>query len=97
MNYRRAPTDVYDDPEAMQRWAALAVEAGGGGAAKKRSTKAPEAQLIGRRARRRPQMRRDLRALLDRAQEARLDPLARRLLIGIAQRQDQLRPTISGR
>jgi len=28
MNYRRAPTDVYDDPEAMQRWAALGVEAG---------------------------------------------------------------------
>ena len=28
MNYRRGPTDVYDDAEAMQRWAALAVEAG---------------------------------------------------------------------
>ena len=28
MNYRRAPTDVYDDAEAMQRWARLAVEAG---------------------------------------------------------------------
>ena len=28
MNYRRAPSDVYDDAEAMQRWAALAVEAG---------------------------------------------------------------------
>ena len=28
MNYRRAPLDVYDDPDAMQRWAALAVEAG---------------------------------------------------------------------
>jgi DNA transformation protein len=36
MNYRRAPQDVYDDPEAMQRWAALAVEAGLRGAAKKR-------------------------------------------------------------
>jgi DNA transformation protein len=36
MNYRRAPQDVYDDPEAMQRWAALAVEAGVRGAAKKR-------------------------------------------------------------
>ena len=24
MNYRRAPADVYDDAEAMQRWAALA-------------------------------------------------------------------------
>lgn len=28
MNYRRAPTDVYDDPEAMQKWAGLAAEAG---------------------------------------------------------------------
>ncbi|WP_066658822.1 MULTISPECIES: TfoX/Sxy family protein [unclassified Sphingomonas] len=27
MNYRRAPDDVYDDAEAMQRWAALALEA----------------------------------------------------------------------
>lgn len=36
MNYRRAPTDVYDDAEAMQRWAALAVEAGARGAAKKK-------------------------------------------------------------
>lgn len=36
MNYRRAPQDVYDDPEAMLRWAALAVEAGMRGAAKKR-------------------------------------------------------------
>jgi DNA transformation protein len=39
MNYRRAPQDVYDDPEAMQRWAALAVEAGTRGAAKKRPRK----------------------------------------------------------
>jgi DNA transformation protein len=36
MNYRRAPTDVYDDREAMQRWARLAVEAGLRGAAKKK-------------------------------------------------------------
>jgi DNA transformation protein len=36
MNYRRAPSDVHDDPEAVQRWAALAVEAGLRGAAKKR-------------------------------------------------------------
>ena len=28
MNYRRAPSDVYDDAEVMQRWAALAREAG---------------------------------------------------------------------
>jgi DNA transformation protein len=36
MNYRRAPSDVYDDPEALQRWARLAVEAGLRGAAKRR-------------------------------------------------------------
>ena len=36
MNYRRAPTDVYDDAEALQRWAALAVEAGRRSVAKKR-------------------------------------------------------------
>jgi DNA transformation protein len=36
MNYRRAPQDVYDDPDAMRRWASLAVEAGLRGAAKKR-------------------------------------------------------------
>ncbi|HEX8309089.1 MAG TPA: TfoX/Sxy family protein [Allosphingosinicella sp.] len=36
MNYRRAPQDVYDDPDAMRRWAALAVEAGARGSAKKR-------------------------------------------------------------
>ncbi len=36
MNYRRGPTDVYDDPEAMQRWARLAVEAGLRAAAKKK-------------------------------------------------------------
>ena len=36
MNYRRAPADVYDDAEAMQRWARLAVEAGRRSAAKKK-------------------------------------------------------------
>ena len=36
MNYRRAPLDVYDDPEAMRRWAAPAVEAGLRSAAKKK-------------------------------------------------------------
>ena len=36
MNYRRAPIDVYDDPEAMQRCAALALEAGLRSAAKKK-------------------------------------------------------------
>jgi DNA transformation protein len=40
MNYRRAPLDVYDDPDAMRRWAALAVEAGMRSAAKKRPRKA---------------------------------------------------------
>lgn len=38
LNYRRAPAEVYDDTEAMQRWAALAVEAGRRGGAKKRKT-----------------------------------------------------------
>ena len=36
MNYRRAPLDVYDDPDAMRHWAQLAVEAGMRGASKKR-------------------------------------------------------------
>jgi DNA transformation protein len=43
MNYRRAPADVYDDPEAMRHWAALAVEAGLRGAAKKRPKRKPPA------------------------------------------------------
>lgn len=36
VNYRRAPDAVYDEPEAMQRWASLALEAGLRGAAKKK-------------------------------------------------------------
>ncbi len=36
MNYRRGPTDVYDDAEAMQHWARLALEAGLRAAAKKK-------------------------------------------------------------
>lgn len=28
MNYRRAPSDVYDDADAMREWAGLALEAG---------------------------------------------------------------------
>lgn len=36
MNYRRAPGDVHDDPDAMRRWASLALEAGLRGAAKKK-------------------------------------------------------------
>jgi DNA transformation protein and related proteins len=39
MNYRRAPDDVYDDAEAMQRWAALAVAAGRRAPVKKRKGK----------------------------------------------------------
>lgn len=39
MNYRRAPLDVYDDPEAMQRWARLALAAGLRSAAKKKPRK----------------------------------------------------------
>ena len=37
MNYRRAPQDVYDDPDALRRWAALALEAGARRPARKRS------------------------------------------------------------
>ena len=44
MNYRRAPQDVYDDPEAMQRWAALALEAGLRAAAKKKPKKRTSAR-----------------------------------------------------
>ena len=36
MNYRRAPTDVYDDAEEMQRWVQLALEAGRRRVVKKR-------------------------------------------------------------
>ena len=39
MNYRRAPSDVYDEAEAMQRCAKLAVEAGLRAAAKKKPRK----------------------------------------------------------
>ena len=39
MNYRRAPTDVYDDADEMQRWAQVAVEAGQRRPIKKRSKK----------------------------------------------------------
>lgn len=39
MNYRRGPSDVYDEPEAMQRWAQLAVEAGLRGTTKKKPRK----------------------------------------------------------
>jgi DNA transformation protein len=39
MNYRRAPSDVYDDAEAMQRYAAVAAEAGRRRPVKKRKAK----------------------------------------------------------
>lgn len=39
MNYRRGPLDVYDDPDAMRRWARLALEAGLRAAAKKKPRK----------------------------------------------------------
>jgi DNA transformation protein len=44
MNYRRAPQDVYDDPDAMRRWSALAVEAGLRGAAKRKPRKKPSSR-----------------------------------------------------
>jgi DNA transformation protein len=39
MNYRRAPTDVYDDMDAMREWAALGVAAGRRAPKKKPRTK----------------------------------------------------------
>ena len=43
MNYRRAPSDVYDDAEVMQRWARLALEASLRAAAKKKPRRAKRA------------------------------------------------------
>jgi DNA transformation protein and related proteins len=43
MNYRRAPSDVYDDPEALKRWVRLAVEAGARGNAKRKPRKKRDA------------------------------------------------------
>lgn len=40
MNYRRAPDDVYDDPEAMRDWAMIAVAAGQRAPARKPRKKA---------------------------------------------------------
>lgn len=39
MNYRRGPLDVYDDPDAMRRWAQLGHAAGVRAAAKKKPRK----------------------------------------------------------
>ena len=36
MNYRRAPSDVQDDAEALEQWARLALQAGQRAAAKKK-------------------------------------------------------------
>lgn len=36
MNYRRAPSDVYDDAEELQRWVSVSVEAGRRRVVKKR-------------------------------------------------------------
>lgn len=43
MNYRLAPTDVYDEPDEMRRWASVAWEAGLRGAAAKASRAKPRA------------------------------------------------------
>jgi DNA transformation protein len=39
MNYRRGPTDVYDDADAMRHWAKLALEAGARRPVKRRKEK----------------------------------------------------------
>ncbi|MBC9034833.1 TfoX/Sxy family protein [Sphingomonas sp. JC676] len=39
MNYRRAPADVYDDPDAMREWAAHGIAAGQRAPKKKPRTK----------------------------------------------------------
>ena len=39
MNYRRPPSDVYDDPDELRRWSQLAVAAGLRRPVKKRSRK----------------------------------------------------------
>jgi DNA transformation protein len=39
MNYRRAPSDVYDDAEAMQKWVSVSVEAGRRRVVKKRPSR----------------------------------------------------------
>ena len=41
MNYRRAPEDVYDDPEARARWAALALEPGRRAPVRKKKPRKP--------------------------------------------------------
>ena len=41
MNYRRPPSKVYDDPDALRRWAQVALEAGLRRPVKKRKQKSP--------------------------------------------------------
>jgi DNA transformation protein len=52
MNYRRAPSDVYDDAEAMQRWVSVSVEAGRRRVVKKRPSRGAAASAA--RSRRSP-------------------------------------------
>ena len=42
MNYRLAPEEAYDDPDALRRWAELGLTAGRRAAAKKRPRKKKE-------------------------------------------------------
>ena len=44
MNYRRAPDDVYDDPDELRRWGCLGLEAGRRAPPKKRG-KATRAKM----------------------------------------------------
>ena len=44
MNYRRAPDDVYDDPDELRRWGLLAVGAGQRAPAKKPKARKSSAQ-----------------------------------------------------
>jgi DNA transformation protein len=46
MNYRRAPSDVYDDAEAMRKWASMAVEAGLRSAARKKPRNPKGSQAV---------------------------------------------------
>ncbi len=43
MNYRRAPDDVYDDQDALQHWAGIAIAAAMRAPAKKPKAKKPKA------------------------------------------------------
>ncbi len=41
MNYRRAPDDVFDDPDELRRWASLALEAGHRAPKKAKAARSP--------------------------------------------------------